>query len=885
MSLDMQQISWPGWETVGLIGHGNFGAVYEIRRKLGGIEENAALKVIQIPQSQHDIDEMYSNGYDEEDVTTAFQSHMESILSEYSLMRKMNGHTNIVSCDDIRYVQHDDGIGWDIFIKMELLTPLTKALPAQIDEQTTIKIAKDICAALVLCKKSNIVHRDVKPQNIFMSEFGDYKLGDFGIAKTVEKTSGGTMAGTGPFMAPEVAHFQPYGHSADIYSLGIVLYWLLNERRMPFMPLPPEKPKISMELEAKERRLRGEPLPAPAHGSKALQAVVLKACAYDPAERYHTAAEMLQDLERLHTGDIYVDPEAERKRKEEEERKRKEKEERERKEAEEKARRKAEEERIRKEKAEQERLRKEREEEERLRKEREEQERLARERAEQESKERAEQERLQREQQTHQKPKKKKWWLGIAVVAIVVLLLVILLPKACGNQQSQKAPQTNQPSGVVSHEHTWVDVQENRIQAAYYRGIAVEISSATDAAKHEAAQQAQGILAEWRATGGTEEAFIELCNRYPDGLATKDVVRVLDFNNAEKTSLTYWLFDAGRAPGDTDCITGQNACWAIYYVSGGTYKIDSEDPKCCSMCKETNGELIPLADEPMPATDLKIAVSFSEHAGWFDTYRETVAALCRQWGWTCDFFDAQRDANVQIDQVQTIIAQGYDALLIDSHDMAALAPALNEAVKAGIVVVDHYSYTDTLYPPNTVYHVAFGYKEAGILQATKYVEMNGDSGKVAIFHRFAGSDEDMQYIAGVKEVLKQYPNIEIVATEYCEYDSQRAQNIAEDLLTIFPDLTAFLLLDDLWLDGVCNAIEACGKQDTCRIASIGAYDFARAYIKSDKVMFTIAYPAEFYAMDAITIVKAVKSGQSVDRMNCVRMELITKENVDEVFYS
>ena len=591
--MDETKISWPGWETVGLIGHGNFGAVYEIRRKLGEIEEKAALKVIRLPQSQHDIDEMYSNGYDEEDVTTAFQSHLDSIISEYSLMRKMNGHTNIVSCDDIRYVQRDDGIGWDIFIKMELLTPLTKALPAQIDEQTTVKIAKDICSALVLCKKSNIIHRDVKPQNIFMSEFGDYKLGDFGIAKTVEKTSGGTMAGTGPFMAPEVAHFQPYGHSADIYSLGIVLYWLLNERRLPFMPLPPEKPKISMELEAKERRLRGEPLPAPAHGSKALQAIVLKACAFDPAERYYTAAEMLQDLEKLGGAVVTgpgpeVDPD--------EERLRKEKEERERKEAEE-ARRKAEEERIRKEKAEQERLRKEREEEDRLRKEREEQERLARERAEQESKERAEQERLQREQQTHQKPKKKKWWLGIAVVAIVVLLLVILLPKACGNQQSQKAPQTNQPSGVVSHEHTWVDVQENRIQAAYYRGIAVEISSATDAAKHEAAQQAQGILAKWHATGGTEEAFIELCNRYPDGLATKDVVRVLDFNNAEKTTAEYWLFDAGRASGDVGIVDTVNAYWVFYFVSGGTYTIDSDNPQYCSLCKETNGELIPWVDE------------------------------------------------------------------------------------------------------------------------------------------------------------------------------------------------------------------------------------------------------------------------------------------------
>ena len=110
---------------------------------------------------------------------------------------------------------------------------------------------------------------------------------------------GGTKIGTYKYMAPEVYNNNPYGHSADIYSLGLVLYWLLNERRMPFLPLPPAKLKAGMEEEARERRLRGEPLPAPAHGSKALQAIVLKACAFDPAERYHTAAEMLQDLEKL----------------------------------------------------------------------------------------------------------------------------------------------------------------------------------------------------------------------------------------------------------------------------------------------------------------------------------------------------------------------------------------------------------------------------------------------------------------------------------------------------------------------------------------------------------------------------------------------------------
>jgi len=296
---DFSNVSWPGWETVRLIGRGSFGAVYEIERKVFDDTEKAALKVISIPQNSGDIEEMYSDGYDDESITSTFKSHLQSIVAEYSLMRKMNGSANIVNCDDVRYIQHDDGIGWSIFIKMELLTPLTKALGNTVDESTVIKIAKDMCGALDLCKKHGIVHRDIKPQNIFVSEHGDYKLGDFGIAKTVEKTMGGTKIGTYKYMAPEVYNNQPYGSSADIYSLGLVLYWLLNERRMPFMPLPPEKLKAGMEESSRHRRLSGEKLPEPAYGSAALKRIVLKACAYDPKDRYSSAAAMLDDLNKL----------------------------------------------------------------------------------------------------------------------------------------------------------------------------------------------------------------------------------------------------------------------------------------------------------------------------------------------------------------------------------------------------------------------------------------------------------------------------------------------------------------------------------------------------------------------------------------------------------
>ena len=292
-------IVWPGWETVCLIGRGSFGAVYEIKRDVLGEKEKAALKVITIPQSSSDIDELYGEGYDDESITSTFKAYLKSIVAEYSLMRKMNGSANVVNCDDVRYVQHDDGFGWDIFIKMELLTPLTKSLGKNASDEQVARIGSDICKALILCKKHNIIHRDIKPANIFVSENGDYKLGDFGIAKTVEKTSGGTKIGTYEYMAPEVYHDQPYGSTVDIYSLGMVLYWLLNERRTPFLKMPPSLPNNSEKEQARKRRFGGEAIPAPVHGSDELKRIVLKACAYDPKDRYQSAEELLSAFDAL----------------------------------------------------------------------------------------------------------------------------------------------------------------------------------------------------------------------------------------------------------------------------------------------------------------------------------------------------------------------------------------------------------------------------------------------------------------------------------------------------------------------------------------------------------------------------------------------------------
>jgi uncharacterized protein YjdB/serine/threonine protein kinase len=295
---------YPGWETVGLIGRGSFGAVYEIQRNNFGKIEKAALKVISIPQNESDISMLRDDGFDDQSITMRFEGFLQDIVREYSLMAEIKGHSNSVYVDDVKYIQHDDGMGWDVYIKMELLTPLTKYLGPTlvIPDEEAAKIGADISNMLAYCEKKNILHRDIKPQNIFMSDGGAYKLGDFGIAKTAERTTSGTKIGTFNYMAPEVYNNQPYGNKADIYSLGMTLYWLLNERRTPFLPLPPAVQTTSDEDNARARRFRGDQIPAPAHGSEDLKTIVLRACAFDPEERYQSAAEMHEDLENLLMG-------------------------------------------------------------------------------------------------------------------------------------------------------------------------------------------------------------------------------------------------------------------------------------------------------------------------------------------------------------------------------------------------------------------------------------------------------------------------------------------------------------------------------------------------------------------------------------------------------
>ena len=289
------------WNIVSCLGAGSYGKVFEIERSEFGQTYRAALKVITVPQSSAEVRSVISEGMSVSQAEAYFHGIVEELMHEFSIMFKLKGTANIVSCEDLRVLEHPDGIGWDILIRMELLHPLLPYVYQNpMARRDIIRLGIDICKALELCQRYNIIHRDIKPENIFISDNGDYKLGDFGIARTIERTTSGlSKKGTYSYMAPEVYAGREYGFSVDTYSLGLVLYRMLNKNRGPFLPQPPEAITFSSREQALARRMSGEPLPRPFYGEGRLGEIVLKACAFDPKDRYSSPQQLRQELEAI----------------------------------------------------------------------------------------------------------------------------------------------------------------------------------------------------------------------------------------------------------------------------------------------------------------------------------------------------------------------------------------------------------------------------------------------------------------------------------------------------------------------------------------------------------------------------------------------------------
>jgi beta-lactam-binding protein with PASTA domain/predicted Ser/Thr protein kinase len=208
------------------------------------------------------------------------------------------GHPHIVSVFD---TGSDDGVH---FIVMEYVEGRTLAEilvgGGRILPDRAIDIAMDVCRALEAAHAQGVIHRDIKPGNIMLDPRGDVKVTDFGIARvtttadTVAQTA--AILGTASYLSPEQAQGQPVDGRSDIYSLGCVLYEMVTGRP-PFLGDSPVAVASKQVLEQPTPASRLNP-----DVTADLDAVILRALAKNPANRYQSAEEMRADLERAKRG-------------------------------------------------------------------------------------------------------------------------------------------------------------------------------------------------------------------------------------------------------------------------------------------------------------------------------------------------------------------------------------------------------------------------------------------------------------------------------------------------------------------------------------------------------------------------------------------------------
>ncbi len=283
------------------IGEGAFSVVHMIEEKIGSKMIQSALKVELIAEE----------GHTDSQKQTFIENQKKRVEKEAAIMQQLNECPNIVKYYShiIRPVILNDKIeGYVCLLKMELLNPFSEAAKnISFTEQDVLKIALDIGKGIQAAHEKRIIHRDIKPENFFVSDTGDYKLGDFNVSK--EAATAHTFAGAYGYIAPEIYRAKTeidkkYTCQADLYSFGICLYQFMNDMYFPF-----EDAECDADS-ALDIRMNGTKLPAPKHGSDDLKKIILKACEFETADRYQTIDDLLINLEQLIRHEEVIIPEA-----------------------------------------------------------------------------------------------------------------------------------------------------------------------------------------------------------------------------------------------------------------------------------------------------------------------------------------------------------------------------------------------------------------------------------------------------------------------------------------------------------------------------------------------------------------------------------------------
>ncbi len=253
-------------------------------------DERYIVKTISIPASQVQLEALLLTGAypDEEAAKGYFKDLARGIRDEVEILDRLSAQRGFLPYTKYQIAPMEEGVGYDVF----LLSPYKRSLSQQFKSKPLTHLAAvnmgiDLCAALSVCREAGFLYVDLKPGNVFLNDNQEYHIGDLGfVSLNSLKYASLPDRYRSDYVPPEISDaFATLNTTMDTYALGLILYQVFNNGQLPF----------SSEEERKDlmdRLAKGEALPPPAYADYEMAEIILKACAFDPEDRWADPREM-----------------------------------------------------------------------------------------------------------------------------------------------------------------------------------------------------------------------------------------------------------------------------------------------------------------------------------------------------------------------------------------------------------------------------------------------------------------------------------------------------------------------------------------------------------------------------------------------------------------
>ena len=253
-------------------------------------EKRYIVKRISLPASQVQVDALLLTGvYKDADAVCAYYEELaQGITREIQTLDTLAGQRGFVPYKDHQIVPMEQGVGYEVHLISRYRMTLERHLRRNpMTHLSAVNLGIDMCAALAVCREAGWLYVDLKPENIYLFNDQEYRIGDLGFQEMdMLAYSSLPERCRSIYTAPEVADaYSSLNATMDTYALGMVLYQVYNNGLLPYT-------NAQEQAEWLEKLRSGEPMPAPVCADADMSAIITRAIAPDPADRWQTPAEM-----------------------------------------------------------------------------------------------------------------------------------------------------------------------------------------------------------------------------------------------------------------------------------------------------------------------------------------------------------------------------------------------------------------------------------------------------------------------------------------------------------------------------------------------------------------------------------------------------------------